>query len=97
MTEYNNITEGVFRFLKCRCGYCGKISKEYNNNFCSMKCKILYFKKMNEIHIGTWTSKKRQRKRHIYDLSELLNEEILKQIIEETEKNIDLRMNKSRR
>lgn len=94
--KYQNITEDAFRFIKYRCGYCEKIMRT-NRNFCSIECKLLYFKKLNEIRIGTWTSKKTQSKRHVYRVSDILNEENLKQMVDEIEKNIDVRMNKSKR
>lgn len=96
MTNQNNITENAFTFIKYRCGVCGKIMRT-NRNFCSLDCRALYFKKMIENRNGITINKKRQRKIHIYNLSELLNEENLKAMVEESEKNIDIIIRKSRR
>ena len=84
MVKYNNITKDVFRFLKYYCKRCG-IEIRANKIFCSVKCKILYFR---EIRIGAWINKKIQDKRRIFELSDILNREDLKDMVEQTEKNI---------
>lgn len=94
--KYHNITEDAFTFIKYRCGYCGKIMRT-NRNFCSMECKVLYFEKMDKIRTKTLTNKKKQSKRRVFELSDILNKKDLKQMVEETEKNIDIRMIKSKR
>lgn len=91
--KYQDIIDNAFRFIKYRCGYCGK-KKRGNKNFCSMKCKTLYFEKMNKIKNGTQISKKKQSKCHVKVSANILSEEYLKQIVEKAEKNIDVRMNK---
>lgn len=96
MAKRQNITEDAFRFLKNRCIHCREIIS-YNKLFCSKECQVLYFEKMNEIKIGTWTNKKTQSKRRGFKLSNLLNEENLKAMIEKTERNIDKKMNKLKR
>ena len=68
-----------------------------NKNFCSTDCKILYFEKMNNIRTETWTNKKTQSKHRVYGLQDILNKEDLKQMVEETERNIDEKMNKLKR
>lgn len=61
-----------------------------------MDCRDLYFGKINDTKIKTWTNKKNQSRRRI-GLSDLLSEENLKAIVKDTEKNIDEQMNKSKR
>jgi len=90
--KYNDITDEAFEFIKYRCGYCGK-KKRGNKNFCSIECTILYLEKMNKIKTGTYISKKKQSKCHVNISSNILSEEYLKTLLEETERNIDVRMN----
>ncbi len=87
-----NITEDAFRFIKYRCEHCGKIHK-FNKNFCSPNCKTLYFEKININKIETWTNKKTQSKHRVYKLSDILNKDVLKQMVEEAERNIDKKIN----
>jgi len=94
--KYRDIIDDVFEFIKYRCGYCGIIMKE-NKNFCSIECKILYLKKMDKIKNGKYTSKKKQSKQHVNISANILSEEYLKQMVEETERNIDVKINKLRR
>ena len=96
MTKHHDITENAFTFIKYRCGRCGKIMRT-NRNFCSMDCQVLYFEKMNKIRTETFINKKTQSKRHIYRVSDILNKENLKQMVKESEKNIDIRMKNSKR
>ena len=93
MTKNYNITEDAFKFVKYRCGHCGRIMRS-NKNFCSIKCKALYFEKMNKIKIGKYVPKKKQNKQHVEVSTNILSEESLKQIVEETERNISKCMNK---
>ena len=90
------IIEDVFSFLKYRCGYCGKKMKS-NKNFCSINCQASYFEKMNRIKIKTQINKKTQSKRHVFKLSDILNEGSIQQMIEESERNINIKMKKMRR
>ena len=96
MAKRQNIIEDAFRFLKNRCIHCREIIP-HNKLFCNKECQVLYFEKMNEIKIGTWTNKKTQSKCRGFKLSNLLNEENLKAMIDETERNIDERMNQSKK
>ena len=89
MVKYNNITEDAFGFLKCQCKRCG-IEIRANKIFCSTKCKILYFR---EIRIGTYVNKKTQNKGRIFELSDILNKEDLKDMVKQTEINIAKMMN----
>ena len=84
MVNYNDITEDAFRFLKYYCKRCG-IEIRADKIFCSAKCKILYFR---EIRVGAWINKKTQDKRRIFELSDILNKEDLKAMVEQTEINI---------
>ena len=94
--KYQNITDDAFDFIKYKCGYCGIIMKE-NKNFCSIECNVLYYKKMNDIKIGKYVPKKKQKKQHVDISTNILSEEYLKTILEETEKNISKRMSNLRR
>ena len=94
--KYQNIIDDAFEFIKYRCGYCGKLMKS-NKNFCSMKCKALYFEKMNNMKIGKYVPKKKQNKQHVEVSTNILSEEYLKTILEETERNISKRMSNLRR
>ena len=85
MVKYDNITEDAFRFLKYHCKHC-EIEIRANKNFCSVKCKLLYFR---EITIGAWINKKTQDKRRIFGLSDILNEENLDAMVKQTENKID--------
>ncbi len=93
--KYQNIIEDAFDFLKETCVYCGKRIK--NKIFCSKKCKTLYLNKQHKIKIGKYVPKKKQNKQHVEVSTNILSEEYLKTILEETEKNIDVRMNKLKR
>jgi len=93
--KYQNIIEDAFDFLKETCVYCGKRIK--NKIFCSEKCKILYFNKQHKKKIGKYVPKKKQNKQHVNVSSNILSEEYLKQMVEKTEKDIDVRMNKLKR
>lgn len=90
MVNYNDITHDVFNFLKYHCKYCDIVIRA-GKNFCSAKCKLSYFR---EIRIGAWINKKTQNKRRIFELSDILNEKDLKDIIKQTESRIDKKMNK---
>ncbi len=74
------------------CRQCGKAIK-HNKLFCYKNCQVLYFEKINDIKIRTWTNKNNQSKRRDFKLSNLLNEENLKAKIEKTERNMDKKMN----
>ena len=89
MAKYNNITEDAFTFIKYHCKHCDILLRA-NKNFCSMKCKLLYFR---EIRIGAWTNRKTQSKRHIFKLSDILNDEDLKTMVKQTESSIDKKIN----
>lgn len=88
---YNDITEDAFRFLKYHCKHC-KIEIRVNKIFCSAKCKLLYFR---EIRIKKWIGKTQDK--HRVELSDILNEEKLKAMTIQTEKNIEKKMNKLRK
>lgn len=95
MAKRQNITEDAFRFIKYRCIHCREIIP-HNKLFCNNDCRDLYFEKINDTKIKTWTNKKNQSKRRI-DLSNLLSEENLKAMVSETKRSIDKRMNKLKR
>ena len=90
MVNYNDITEDAFGFLKCQCKRCG-IEIRANKIFCSTKCKILYFR---EIRIGSYVNKKTQDKGRIFEVSDILNDNDLKYMVEQTEINITKMTNK---
>jgi len=86
---YNSITENAFRFIKNRCKHCDILIRA-GKNFCSMKCKLSYFR---EIKIKNWTNKKTQSKRRVFGLSDILNEEDLKAMVKQTINRIDKKTN----
>jgi hypothetical protein len=73
--------------VRHRCINCRKIIL-HNKLFCNKECKDLYFEKINNIEIKKWTNEKNQDK-HRIKLSNLLNEENLKDMVKQTERNID--------
>ena len=85
MVNYKDIIEDSFEFLKFYCKHCGIVIRA-NNNFCSVKCKLAYFR---EIRIGSYVNKKTQNKGRIFELSDILKDNDLKAMVKQTEKNID--------
>lgn len=77
-----------------RCRQCREITFD-NKLFCSNECKVKYFRIINDAKIKKWTNKGTKDRSQI-GLSKLLNEENLKDIVRQTELNIDERINKSK-
>lgn len=78
-----------------RCIHCREITSN-NKLFCSNDCKVKYFGIINDAKIKKWTNKNTKDRSQI-GLSVLLSEENLKDIVRQTELNIDERINKSKR
>lgn len=95
MSKKEEITNGAFKFIKNTCGYCGKVIKN-DKYFCSMKCKTSYFEKQRQKKTDTYVSKKKQVKKKIHGLSDILDEEQLEKMKEEVEYNIKKRMRKGK-
>lgn len=89
MVDYNSITENAFRFIKNRCKHCDIVIRA-GKNFCGTKCKLSYFR---EIKIKNWTNKKIQSKHHVFELSDILSEENLKAMVNQTISRIDKKTN----
>ena len=93
--NYKNqdITDNSFDFVKSTCTYCGK---RINNDklFCSMECKTSYFEKRQQIKDGKYVSKKKQDKKKVYGLSDILSPEQLEEMMKESENYIDKKMKK---
>ena len=83
-----NITNGSFSFIKYVCSYCGK--RIYSNKlFCNMECQLAYFEKRNKIKAEKVISKKKNDKRHIYGLRDILTNEEIDDMVEKIKKNIE--------
>jgi len=95
--KYVDITENTFTFLRSNCLYCGEYIR-YRSLFCdnNKKCQRAYFNKQRAIRVKIWIPKK-QNKRLVFELHNIMSNRDLKMMIEETKKNIDIRMNKLKR
>lgn len=76
--------------MKNTCGYCGKLMKT-DKLFCSSKCRNAYYEKEQKKKDGTYVSKKKQVKKKVHGLSDILNEEQIAKMKEDVEYNIKKR------
>lgn len=93
--KHQNITKNSFDFIKYVCVYCGK-GMYSNKLFCSEECRILYFEKKNKITIEEYMPQKKQDKRRVYGLLDILDDEKIADMVKETTKNIDKKLKRKR-
>ena len=93
--NYIDITENTFTFLRSNCLYCGEWIR-YRSLFCDKNCQKAYFNKQRAIRVKIWIPKK-HNKRLVWELNDIMSNRDLKLMIEETKRNIDIRMNKLKR
>lgn len=85
--EFQDNTSSIYGI----CAYCGRhIRFDCIEIFCTKKCEKLYFKRKCDIIEGKYMSKKKQNKHHVYEFTDIISERDLKDLIRETEENIDI-------
>lgn len=90
MSKKEEITDGAFNFIKYYCESCGK-QVMTNATFCSLGCKLAYFRKLRQRKKYGHIHKKEKRKKKIYGLSDILNEEQIAEMKKEVEDNLEKR------
>ena len=81
------IIDGAFDFIKYYCEFCGR-KVRFAGTFCSVSCKQAFFRKQKQIKNSRYISKKKQRKRRIHGLSDILDEEQIAEMKREVENNL---------